>query len=99
MTDFFDSLGPMAKSAEDVLALAEILLCNSFHVHKEGLGIWDGLAVGFLDPTEWKMAEEICRQHVGTAEQMVSFFFFFFSFFLLTFLFFFFSLFLCFFFL
>ncbi|KAL2194061.1 amidase signature domain-containing protein [Corynascus similis CBS 632.67] len=70
MTDFFDSLGPMAKSAEDVLALAEILLCNSFHVHKEGLGIWDGLAVGFLDPTEWKMAEEICRQHVGTAEQM-----------------------------
>ncbi|KAK3303460.1 amidase signature domain-containing protein [Chaetomium strumarium] len=68
LTDFFDSPGPMAKCAEDVLVMAEILLGRSFS--RAGLGTWEGLAVGFLDPDVWKMAEETCRQHEGTAEQM-----------------------------
>lgn len=70
MTDFFDSPGPMAKSAEDILVLAEILLGKSFP--RERLGSWEGLNVGFLDPTVWKMTEEMCRPHERTVEQMVS---------------------------
>ncbi len=72
MTDFFDSPGPMAKCAEDVLLLTQILLGQSFL--REGLGTWQGLAVGFLDPTIWRLADELCRQHEGTARQMVSLF-------------------------
>jgi amidase len=70
LTDFFDSPGPMAKCAEDILVLTEILLGKSFS--REGFGSWDGLCVGFVDPNVWNMADEICRQHEGTAEQMVS---------------------------
>ena len=72
LTDFYDSPGPMAKSAEDVLVLTEVLLGRSFSRSKTGS--WDGLAVGFLDPAIWKMSADICRQHQGTAEQMVSMF-------------------------
>lgn len=72
LTDFYDSPGPMAKSAEDVLVLTEILLGRNFSLSKTGS--WDGLAVGFLDPEIWKMSGDICRQHQGTAEQMVSMF-------------------------
>ncbi|KAK4241733.1 amidase signature domain-containing protein [Achaetomium macrosporum] len=68
LTDFFDSPGPMAKCAEDVLLMTEILLGQSFS--RTGLRTWEGLSVGFLDPDVWKMAEEMCRQHEGTAEQM-----------------------------
>lgn len=70
LSDFFDSPGPMAKCAEDVLSLTEILLDRSFPRQK--MGSWDGLAVGFLDAGVWKMADGMCRQHEGTAEQMVS---------------------------
>ena len=73
LTDFFDSPGPMAKCAQDVLLLTEVLLGRSFS--RDGLGSWEGLSVGFLDPNVWKMSEEICRQHDGTAGQMVGPFF------------------------
>lgn len=69
LTDSFDSPGPMTKSAEDVLLLTEILLGKQFD--RGGLASWDGMSVGFLDPEVWKMGEETCRQHAGTAEQMV----------------------------
>lgn len=69
MTDFFDSPGPMAKSAADVLVLSEILLNQSFKFSH--LGPWEGLCVGFLDPKVWNMASELCTQFEGTAEQMV----------------------------
>ncbi|RAK97892.1 amidase signature enzyme [Aspergillus ibericus CBS 121593] len=67
MTEFFDSPGPMAKSAADVRVLAEILLGRRF----AQLDSWDGLSVGFLDPRIWKMAPDFCTQFEGTAEQMV----------------------------
>jgi amidase len=72
LTDFFDSPGPMAKCAKDVLVMTEILLGRSFS--RAELGTWEGegLSVGFLDPAVWKMAEETCRQYEGTVEQMVS---------------------------
>ncbi|KAL7930155.1 amidase signature domain-containing protein [Trichoderma chlorosporum] len=69
MTDFFDSVGPMAKSSADVRTMAEILLQRSFN--SPDFGTWNGLSVGFLDPNVWKMAKEMCPPHEGTAEQMV----------------------------
>ncbi|KAK1243303.1 hypothetical protein MKX07_003931 [Trichoderma sp. CBMAI-0711] len=69
MTDFFDSVGPMAKSSADVRTLTEILLQRTFN--RDKFGTWEGLSVGFLDPREWKIAETMCPQHEGTAEQMV----------------------------
>ncbi|GAB1201928.1 hypothetical protein APSETT445_000526 [Aspergillus pseudonomiae] len=69
MTEFFDSPGPMAKSAADVRVLSGILLDRLFNsVH---LGSWEGLSLGFLDPKEWSMSPDFCTQFEGTAEQMV----------------------------
>ncbi|GAB1193452.1 hypothetical protein APSETT444_002668 [Aspergillus pseudonomiae] len=68
MTEFFDSPGPMAKSAADVRVLSGILLDRLFNsVH---LGSWEGLSLGFLDPKEWSMSPDFCTQFEGTAEQM-----------------------------
>lgn len=69
MTEFFDSPGPMAKSAADVRVLSEILLGRLFTSPK--LGSWEGLSVGFLDPNIWTLSVDLCTQFEGTAEQMV----------------------------
>ncbi|CAG8892895.1 unnamed protein product [Penicillium egyptiacum] len=69
MTEFFDSPGPMAKSAADVRVLSEILLGRLFNSPQ--LGSWEGLSVGFLDPKIWSMSPDFCTQFEGTAEQMV----------------------------
>ncbi|KAJ5310397.1 uncharacterized protein N7443_002858 [Penicillium atrosanguineum] len=69
MTEFFDSPGPMAKSAADVRVLSEILLDCLFNSPQ--LGSWEGLSVGFLDPNIWSMSLDFCTQFEGTAEQMV----------------------------
>jgi amidase len=71
LTDFFDSPGLMAKSAEDVMLLTDVLLGGSLALNSDRLKLSDGLAVGFLDPAVWKMSDGICRQHEDTAEQMV----------------------------
>jgi amidase len=70
MTEFFDSPGPMAKSASDIRVLSEILLGRLFHFSR--LCFWEGLSVGFLDPKIWSMSTDFCTQFEGTAEQMVS---------------------------
>jgi amidase len=70
MTEFFDSPGPMAKSAADVRILTEILLGSVFNL-PIGSDVWEGISVGFLDPKVWKMADDFCTQFEGTAEQMV----------------------------
>ncbi|RFU80727.1 amidase [Trichoderma arundinaceum] len=69
MSDFFDSVGPMAKSAADVRSTAEILLKRTFDSAK--FGTWEGLSVGFVDPSVWQIAKEICTPREGAAEQMV----------------------------
>jgi amidase len=74
MTDFFDSPGPMAKSAEDVRVLSEILLNRKFNFSPSGF--WEGLSIGFLDPKVWNMASDFCTQFEGTAEQMVCYIYF-----------------------
>ncbi|KAL1859690.1 hypothetical protein VTK73DRAFT_7497 [Phialemonium thermophilum] len=68
LSDFFDSPGPMSKCSQDTVILTEILLGRRFRWEKSGG--WGDLKVGFLDPDIWKMSDEICRQHEGTAEQM-----------------------------
>ncbi|KAL7784150.1 amidase signature domain-containing protein [Trichoderma ceciliae] len=68
MSDFFHSMGPMAKSSADVRLMAEILLQRRFD--SASFGTWEGLSVGFLDPNVWKMTKEMCPPHEGTAEQM-----------------------------
>ncbi|KAJ5614229.1 amidase signature enzyme [Penicillium herquei] len=68
MTDFFDSPGPMAKSAVDVRVLSEILLGRQ--LNSPAVSPWEGLSVGFLDPKIWCMSPEFCPQFEGTAEQM-----------------------------
>ncbi|KAE8553161.1 hypothetical protein EYB25_004542 [Talaromyces marneffei] len=70
MTEFFDSPGPMAKSAADIRVLCEILLGRSFDMPTI-LNAWEGISVGFLDPKVWKMADDFCTQFEGTEEQMV----------------------------
>lgn len=70
LTDFFDSPGPMAKCTADVQALLEIMLRAKFL--PGGLGDCKDISVGFADQKVWKMAEAMCRQHEGTAEEMVS---------------------------
>lgn len=73
LTDFFDSPGPMAKSAADVQALLEIILRKRFL--SDGIGRWGNFGIGFVDPDVWKMDGSMCRQHEGTAEEMVSYIF------------------------
>ena len=67
MTDFYDSPGPMAKSAADVAALASLLLDRDFEVP----GDWSGFSVGVVDPRKWTLSENMCLQHDGTGEDMV----------------------------
>lgn len=69
MTEFFDSPGPMAKSAGDLVDLAQIMLGRAFSP-STSTG-WNGLTVGFVDPGVWNMDEGMCSQFEGTAEQMV----------------------------
>ncbi|OAA74652.1 Amidase signature domain protein [Akanthomyces lecanii RCEF 1005] len=69
MTEFYDSPGPMAKSAADVRELAGLLLDKVFD--STDMGSWKGLSVGIVDPRLWTMDESMCRQHDGSAENMV----------------------------
>lgn len=69
MTEFFDSPGPMAKSASDLVNLAQIMLGRAFSPSPSSG--WNGLTVGFVDPRIWKMDESMCSQFEGTADQMV----------------------------
>ncbi|EQL01229.1 Amidase signature domain protein [Ophiocordyceps sinensis CO18] len=69
LTDFYDSPGPMAKCAADVRAMASILLGRDFTLPDNNP--WQGLLVGFVDPSKWTLPDELSRQHEGTSEQMV----------------------------
>jgi len=66
----FDSAGPMAKSAKDLLPLVELMLktARKFEVKEE----FGELKMGFVDPKVWVLDELMCDQREGTAEQMVS---------------------------
>jgi amidase len=69
ISSFFDSAGPMAKSAFDLLPLLDLMLQrpSAFEIHDS----FSGLKIGFADPKIWKLWDSFCPQHEGTAEQMV----------------------------
>lgn len=70
MTEFYDSPGPMAKSAADVRALAGLLLQRDFAASPD-MGSWKGLSVGIVDPRKWTLDESMCVQRGDSAENMV----------------------------
>ncbi|KAI1267849.1 amidase signature enzyme [Xylariaceae sp. FL1019] len=70
MTEFYDVPGPMAKCASDLLDLAQVLLGRTLFDPGMESDPWAGLSLGFADPAKWCMADEICDQFEGTAEQM-----------------------------
>ncbi|KAI0129715.1 amidase signature domain-containing protein [Xylariales sp. AK1849] len=73
MSDFFDSVGPLAKSPHDLVPLLELLLerPSGSSLQKESDNDpWSSLSIGFASPDVFKLSEEMCRQHEGTAEQM-----------------------------
>jgi amidase len=65
----FDTLGHMAKSAGDLALLAKVM--REDHV-EERLLVTNGLAIGFVDPSIWSMAPEMCPKTAESDEQMVS---------------------------
>ncbi len=69
LSAMYDSAGPMAKSPADLVPVMEILLGRPFSsaIQKD----WNGLSIGFVDPTAWNLDEAMCRQFEGTAEEMV----------------------------
>lgn len=70
MTDFYDSPGPMAKSAADVREMMGLLMQKDYG--SADWGTWRGLSVGLVDPRLWTMDESMCTQHDGSAENMAS---------------------------
>ncbi|KAK6073848.1 hypothetical protein SCUP515_06770 [Seiridium cupressi] len=69
MTDTFDSPGPMAKSPADLGCLTSILLDQKFESLATEAG--HNAKIGFLSPKIWVLGPGMCRQHEGTAEQMI----------------------------
>jgi amidase len=70
ISETFDAVGPMAKSADDLALLVDVLLRK-----QEGMGALDQLEkvrIGFADPNIWKMDEESCHPVEGAQEQMAS---------------------------
>lgn len=55
LSPFTDSLGPIARSPEDLSALLGILLQRDFS--SSLTGSWEGLKIGFVDPSIWYIRE------------------------------------------
>lgn len=72
MTEFYDSAGPMAKSAEDLRLLTQLLLDKDYSF--DAKNAFDGLSAGFVDAKLWTISEEMCIAREDSAEQMVSHF-------------------------
>jgi amidase len=78
LSTFFDSPGPMGKSAADIELGYQAMVDDSDRPDlKKALAEinitlgWKGMRLGFGDPKEWSMWESHCPQKEGTAEQMV----------------------------
>ncbi|KAK0765614.1 hypothetical protein N5P37_001551 [Trichoderma harzianum] len=69
LSELYDAAGPMAKSTADLVPVTEILLGRK--LTSAGQKNWQGLSVGFADPRVWNLGDSMCRQHEGTAEEMI----------------------------
>lgn len=78
VSEDFDSLGAMAKSASDLAILTEMLLNEKARTELPSDGYlsfmqtdFEGLKIGFVDPEEWHWPEALQPQHDGSGQQMV----------------------------
>lgn len=69
LSELYDAAGPLAKSTADLVPVTEILLGRK--LTSAGQKSWQSLSVGFVDPRVWNLGDSMCRQHEGTAEEMV----------------------------
>ncbi|RFU73057.1 amidase [Trichoderma arundinaceum] len=69
LSELYDVAGPLAKSPRDLVPLAELLLGRK--LTSAGQKNWEGLSVGFVDPRIWNLGDSMCRQHEGTAQEMI----------------------------
>lgn len=59
LSPFFDAAGPIAKCAEDIRTLFELLLLASeVQVQKDECKT---LTAGFVDPDLWTLSDDMCR--------------------------------------
>jgi len=77
VSEDFDSLGAMAKSASDLAILTEMLLNEKARTELPSDGYlsfmqtdFEGLKIGFVDPEEWHWPEALQPQHDGSGQQM-----------------------------
>jgi len=68
ISTFFDTAGPMAKSARDLLPLVELMLKKPRKFIAEEN--FSHLKLGFVDPKIWTMADAMCGKQEGPAEQI-----------------------------
>jgi amidase len=75
----FDTVGGMARSAEDLAILTEIILNpsarrrlpeNGYRVFMNGS--WHGIRIGFMDPKLWKLPTTLCTPDAKVSAQMVN---------------------------
>lgn len=72
-THLTDSLGPMAKSPEDIAAVLDILTPIQGRSYQNALTkSFKGLRVGFLDPIEWASGPGAVRPNEDFTKQTVS---------------------------
>lgn len=70
ISNTFDGVGGMAKSADDLVALTALLMAQPELLRDPPE---NRLSVGFVDPREWHLPEVICSPDELDTKQMVSF--------------------------
>jgi amidase len=70
ISETFDGVGGMAKSADDLKMLTALLMGQSASAQSLAE---ESLSVGFVDPREWQLPEAICAPDELDAKQMVIF--------------------------
>lgn len=72
-----DSVGPMAKSTEDLINLQNVMVDRSHpRVPQEGYGRsasrgWANIRIATLDPHRWRLTEDHQKPQPGAFEQIV----------------------------
>lgn len=73
-----DSVGPMAKSVEDLVNFLNIIADKSHpRVPNQGYGTgkrlgWDDLTIATLDPRKWRLSEQVQKPQPEALDQIVS---------------------------
>ena len=78
ITSLCDSVGPMAKSVEDLANLMDVLVDPSKTKIPDGgylsavTAVWEGLKIGSLDPEKYQYPESERRSEPAAESQMVN---------------------------